>query len=61
MLDKIYLEITNMCNMNCSFCHKTKRPKKLMNEAEFDTVLEKIEGKASYLYFHMMGEPTMHP
>ena len=61
MLDKIYLEITNICNMNCTFCHKTKRPKRLMSQAEFDLVLEKIEGKARYLYFHLMGEPTMHP
>ena len=28
MLDKIYLEITNVCNLDCSFCHKTKRQKK---------------------------------
>ena len=61
MLDRIYLEITNVCNMNCSFCHKTKREKKLMLKEEFDALLEKIAGKAKYLYFHLMGEPTMHP
>jgi radical SAM protein with 4Fe4S-binding SPASM domain len=32
-----------------------------MSEAEFDIILNKIQGKASYLYFHLMGEPTLHP
>ena len=61
MLDKIYLEITNVCNLDCSFCHKTKREKKLMSEEEFNVLLGKIEGKSKYLFFHLMGEPTLHP
>ena len=61
MLDKIYLEITNICNLNCSFCHKTTRAKKQISEREFEFLLNKIEGKARYLYFHLMGEPTLHP
>ncbi|MBE6620615.1 MAG: radical SAM protein [Ruminococcaceae bacterium] len=61
MLDKIYLEITNVCNLDCSFCHKTARAKKLMSAEEVDLLLNKIEGKARYLYFHLMGEPTLHP
>ena len=61
MLNKIYLEITNVCNLDCSFCHKTSRAKKRMSEEEFDTLLSKIEGKAQYLFFHLMGEPTLHP
>ena len=61
MLDKIYLEITNACNLDCSFCHKTARAKKLMRQEEFDLLLGKLTGKAKYLYFHLMGEPTLHP
>ena len=61
MLDKIYLEITNVCNLDCTFCHKTARAKKLMSAQEFDVLLGKIEGKARFLYFHLMGEPTLHP
>lgn len=61
MLDKIYLEITNVCNLDCSFCHKTARAKKLMRQEEFDLLLGKLTGKAKYLYFHLMGEPTLHP
>ena len=61
MLKKIHMEITNVCNLDCSFCHKTSRAKKLMSEQEFDLLLDKIAGKAKYLYFHLMGEPTLHP
>ena len=61
MLDKIYLEITNVCNLDCTFCHKTARTKKFMSEEEFCFLLDKIAGKARYLYFHLMGEPTLHP
>lgn len=61
MLNKIYLEITNICNLDCSFCHKTSRAKKLMSEEEFNILLGKIAGKSEYLFFHLMGEPTLHP
>ena len=61
MLDKIYLEITNVCNLDCSFCHKTTRAKKLISEEEFDILLSKIAGRSKYLFFHLMGEPTLHP
>lgn len=61
MLDKLYLEITNVCNLDCSFCHKTCRPKKLMTEEEFEYLTDKFKGKVKYLYFHLMGEPMLHP
>ncbi len=61
MFDKIYLEITNICNLDCTFCHKTKRDKKLMSLDEFNILTDKLQGKAKFLYFHLMGEPTIHP
>ena len=61
MLSKVYLEITNVCNLDCSFCHKTNRKKKLMSKEEFELLTDKLQGKAKYLYFHVMGEPTLHP
>ncbi len=61
MLDKIYLEITNVCNLDCSFCHKTVRQKKFMTEQEFNILTDKLHGRAKFLYFHLMGEPTLHP
>ena len=32
-----------------------------MSEEEFSLLLKKIKGKARYLFFHLMGEPTLHP
>ncbi len=61
MPDKIYLEITNICNFDCSFCHKTKRPGRQMSLDEFNTLTDRLEGRAKFLYFHLMGEPTLHP
>ena len=40
MINKAYLEITNVCNFSCSFCHKTKREKKFMSAKEFDLLTD---------------------
>lgn len=61
MYKKIYIEITNICNLNCSFCIKNKRPKKIMQLKEFAIILKKIKPHTNYLYFHVLGEPLMHP
>ncbi len=58
---KIYLEITNVCNADCSFCPKTSRTKGFMSIDEFKTVISKIKGRSEYLCFHLMGEPLLHP
>ncbi len=60
-LSKVYFEITNVCNASCSFCPKTKREKCFVSEEEFDAVTKKLQDKAEYLYFHLMGEPLLHP
>lgn len=58
---KIYLEISNLCNLKCSFCPGTKRPGRAMQEAEFASLLPKLRPWTDYLYFHLMGEPLGHP
>ena len=58
---KIYLEITNNCNLNCDFCIKNKRKQQFITINEFNTVLDKIKPYTNYLYFHILGEPLMHP
>ena len=60
-MKKIYIEITNSCNLDCSFCIKNKRKSKFMSFNEFKTVLDKVSGYTNYLYFHVMGEPLLHP
>lgn len=58
---RIYIEITNCCNLNCSFCIKNSRKSKIMSFDEFKIILEKIKNHTSYLYFHVLGEPLLHP
>lgn len=57
---KIYLEISNVCNLRCSFCPGTKRPPKVMDEATFSALLPQLRPWTDYLYFHLMGEPLCH-
>ncbi len=61
MFKKVYLEITNNCNLNCSFCNKNKRNKRFITKDEFNIILDKLKDYTEYLYFHVMGEPLIHP
>lgn len=61
MFSRVYIEITNVCNMNCSFCHGHNREKKFMTLSEFEHILLKLEGQTKYVYYHLMGEPLLHP
>ena len=57
---RAYVEITNICNRNCSFCPGTKRPPRSMSLDEFRTVANALVGITDYIYFHVMGEPLTH-
>ncbi|MBQ7920973.1 MAG: radical SAM protein [Clostridia bacterium] len=61
MLKKAFLEITNACNLSCSFCHGTKRKIRYMTTEEFRYIAGELRGTVEYLYFHVMGEPLLHP
>ena len=61
MYSRVYVEITNICNMNCSFCHGHSRPLRQMTEEEYAHILKQLTGKTQYLYHHLMGEPLVHP
>ena len=59
--NKIYLEISNVCNLSCAFCPGTKRARHIMTEDEFSSLMPKLLPYSDYLYFHIMGEPLLHP
>lgn len=59
--NKVYIEITNICNMRCSFCHGHNRDARQMSKEEFLLILDKLSDKTKYIYYHLMGEPLTHP
>ena len=58
---KIYIEITNNCNLKCSFCREVKRKRRFMTTEEFENILIKIKDYTDYIYLHIKGEPLLHP
>ena len=58
---KIYVEISNLCNLSCAFCPGTKRTPGRMTEDSFQKLLPKLRPYTDFLYFHIMGEPLCHP
>lgn len=61
MIDKAYMEITNRCNLACSFCHGTRRAPRMLSDDEFERQTDALAGQIKFLYFHLMGEPLLHP
>ena len=60
-LKKAYLEITNVCNLACSFCPGTRREKHFMSPEDFSLLAGRLRPYTDYLYLHLMGEPLLHP
>lgn len=58
---KVYIEITNICNLKCNFCPETKRQLKYMDKYSFSHIIQEIKPFTDYIYFHLMGEPLLNP
>ncbi len=58
---KIYVEITNNCNLSCSFCPKTTREKQFITTENFEHIIKNTAHLSDYYYLHLMGEPLLHP
>ena len=42
MLNRVYVEITNVCNLSCAFCPGTKRERRFLSPEEFCVIAEKL-------------------
>lgn len=60
-LKKIYIEITNRCNLNCSFCIHNKRVFKDITFDDYKIIIDKIKNHTKEIYLHVLGEPLLHP
>ena len=61
MFKRLYVEITDVCNLLCDFCPGTARPKGFMTAEDFRHLAAKLRPYGAYLYLHVMGEPLLHP
>lgn len=60
-LSRIYIEITNVCNLACSFCIGNIRAPRFMSRDEFASVLQQVSAFTGHIYLHVLGEPLLHP
>ena len=60
MFKKIYIEITNICNLKCKFCPETSRNKEYMSIENFEKIIEKIHKHTKLVCLHVKGEPLLH-
>lgn len=72
-MNSVYIEITNVCNLNCSFCpcgkadskdadrSGIKSPRDFMSSELFEHCIAEAATVAENVYFHVLGEPTLHP
>ncbi len=57
---KVYIEITNVCNLKCSFCPDSGRPRGFMDIKGFTHIINEVKPFCDYVYLHIMGEPLLN-
>ncbi|WP_347358605.1 radical SAM/SPASM domain-containing protein [Bdellovibrio sp.] len=55
------IEISNICNLQCSFCPPVEREKKMMSLEIFRSVIEQVAPLTDQVTLHLMGDPLVHP
>ena len=58
---RVYIEITNICNLQCSFCPVVERDKQIMPVDLFEKAIKEVAPLAEQVCLHLMGEPLAHP
>ncbi|MEO0355254.1 MAG: radical SAM/SPASM domain-containing protein [Cyanobacteria bacterium P01_A01_bin.3] len=64
-LDRLHIEVTNVCNFKCEFCPDAimERKRGHIDLALLERLLDEIAetGLARIITFHLMGEPLIYP
>jgi MoaA/NifB/PqqE/SkfB family radical SAM enzyme len=64
-LNKLYIEVTDQCNLDCRTCvrHSWKEPMGRMSEPVFEKVIEGLSDFSPLpsIFFGGFGEPLLHP
>lgn len=62
-MNRAYIEISNACNLSCSFCPSPsiKGLRQWMSTALFEKTVDSLKGIVNEVYLHVLGEPLLHP
>jgi radical SAM protein with 4Fe4S-binding SPASM domain len=64
-VERIFLELTNICNFNCEFCptRVSRRKRQQMDISLCKKAVDEIsrENITDTVNFHLLGEPLLHP
>lgn len=59
--ERTYIEISNICNLQCHFCPEVIREKKILSVDDFYLIAKQIKPYTKQICLHLMGEPLAHP
>lgn len=61
MFNRIYLELTNHCNLACTFCPPHRRNTRFLRPDEIKSRMGDVAKHTRDVYFHVKGEPLLSP
>lgn len=58
---RVHVEISNICNVQCSFCPIVTKPKEVLSLDKLDHILKQVVPLTEDICLHLLGEPLAHP
>lgn len=59
--EKIYIELSDICGLNCGFCPSVKGVRGAMGVEKFGIIAKKVAGVGRIYTFHLLGDPLVLP
>ena len=61
MFKRIYIELSNYCNLNCVFCTPKDKNNRILTFDQYKHILDQVKKHTNEVCLHVLGEPTIHP
>jgi len=58
---RIYIELTNVCGLSCSFCPTKELPNKQMDLVFFESIISQAKQFTKEIACHVVGDPLTQP
>ena len=56
---KVYIELTNICGLKCTFCPPKTKPVKTLSLEEFEHLLKEVKPYTDDIALHVVGDPLV--